>query len=147
MYLTVKQQLKHLSKEEYLILRDLCRIAKNLTNQAVYNIRQHYFEEGKYLSYPENYKALKTSDNYHLLNSNMAQQILKEVAGSFESFFALIRKAKRGEYSFKGCRLPGYLPKDGYATLIIGFVRINGNKLLIPYSTAYRKNQMWCQVL
>lgn len=140
MYLTVKQQLKHLSKEEYLILRDLCRIAKNLTNQAVYNIRQHYFEEGKYLSYPENYKVLKTSDNYHLLNSNMAQQILKEVAGSFESFFALIRKAKRGEYSFKDCRLPGYLPKDGYASLIIGFVRINGNKLLIPYSTAYRKN-------
>lgn len=140
MYLTVKQQVKHLSKEDYLILRDLCRIAKSLTNQAIYNIRQHYFEEGKYLSYPENYKALKTSDNYRLLNSNMAQQILKEVAGSFESFFALVRKAKRGEYSFKDCRLPGYLPKDSYAALIIGFVRINGNKLLIPYSTAYRKN-------
>ena len=39
MYLTVKQQLKHLSKEEYLSLRELSHTAKNLYNQAVYNIR------------------------------------------------------------------------------------------------------------
>ena len=36
MYLTVKQQLKHLSKEEYLSLRELSHTAKNLYNQAVY---------------------------------------------------------------------------------------------------------------
>lgn len=30
MYLTVKQQVKHLSKEDYKTLRDLCHIAKNL---------------------------------------------------------------------------------------------------------------------
>ena len=35
MYLTVCQQLKHLSKDEFLILRELCRTAKNLTNQAI----------------------------------------------------------------------------------------------------------------
>lgn len=51
MYLTVKQQVKHLTKEEYNILRELCRIAKNLTNQAIYNIRQHYFQEKQYLRY------------------------------------------------------------------------------------------------
>ena len=39
MYLTVKQQLKHLSKEEYLSFRELSHTAKNLYNQAVYNIR------------------------------------------------------------------------------------------------------------
>ena len=139
MYLTVKQQVRHLSKEDYLILRDLCRVAKNLTNQAIYNIRQHYFDEGKFLSYPDNYKELKTSENYRKLNANMAQQILKEVSCSFDSFFALLRKAKQGEYSLKECRLPGYLPKDSYATLVIGLVRINGNKLLLPYSNDYRK--------
>ena len=41
MYLTVKQQLKHLSKEEYLSLKELSHTAKNLYNQAVYNIRQY----------------------------------------------------------------------------------------------------------
>ena len=41
MYLTVCQQLKHLSKDEFLILRELCRTAKNLTNQAIYQVRQY----------------------------------------------------------------------------------------------------------
>ena len=40
----------------------------------------------KYLSYNENYKMLKNSENYKKLNSNMAQQILKEVDESFKSF-------------------------------------------------------------
>mgnify|MGYP000982306138 FL=1 len=45
MYLTVKQQLKNLSKEDYLNLRELSHIAKNLYNVATYNIRQYYFQE------------------------------------------------------------------------------------------------------
>ena len=93
MYLTVKQQVKHLSKEDYRSIKELCHIAKNLTNQAIYNIRQHYFAEGKYLNYEKNYALLKLSDNYRTLNSNMAQQILKEVDGSFKSFFGLLKKA------------------------------------------------------
>lgn len=43
MYLTVKQQVKHLSKEDYCSIRELCHIAKNLTNEAIYNVRQYYF--------------------------------------------------------------------------------------------------------
>ena len=98
MYLTVKQQLKHLNKEEYLILKELCHTAKNLYNQAVYNIRQHYFDEEKYLSYIENNKLLKSSENYKTLNSNMAQQILKEADGAFKSFFRLLKLKSKGEY-------------------------------------------------
>ena len=77
MYLTVKQQVKHLSKKEYLDIKELCHVAKNLTNEAIYNIRQYYFVNNGYLSYEKNYKLLKSSDNYKILNSNMAQQILK----------------------------------------------------------------------
>ena len=139
MYLTVKQQVKHLSKEEYLALKELCRTAKNLTNQAVYEIRQHYFKEHKYLRYEECYKILKYSPNYRTLNSNMAQQILREVDGSFRSFFGLKKLADRGEYDCRKIRLPGYLPKDGYATLVIGMVRMDGNRLRIPYSNSFRK--------
>ena len=140
MYLTVKQELKHLTKDEYLSLRKLSHIAKNLTNEAIYNVRQYYFKEEKYLKYADNYKLLKTSVNYRLLNSNMSQQILKEVDGSFKAFFGLLNLAKKGKYSFKDIRLPHYLPKDGYTTLVIGFVRINDNKLIIPYSNRFRKD-------
>ena len=139
MYLTVKQQIKHLSKEDYKSIRELCHIAKNLTNQAIYNVRQYYFDEGKYLSYEKNYALLKSSENYKLLNSNMAQQILKEVDGSFKSFFGLLKLAQNGKYTFKDCKLPRYLPKDGYTTLVIGFVRLNENKLLLPFSNTYKK--------
>ena len=139
MYLTVKQQVKHLSKEDYKTLRDLCHIAKNLANQAIYNVRQYYFTEGEYLNYQKNYVLLKSSDNYKALNSNMAQQILKEVDGSFKSFFGLLKLAKKGKYSFEDCRLPNYLPKDGYTTLVIGFVRLNGDKLILPFSQSYKK--------
>ena len=140
MYLTVKQQVKHLSKNDYNSIKYLCHIAKNLTNEAIYNIRQYYFKEGKYLGYHQNYSLLKSSPNYKMLNSNMAEQILREVDGSFKSFFGLLKMAKKGEYSFKDCKLPHYLPKDGYTTLIIGFVRLNGNKLVLPYSNSFRKD-------
>ena len=139
MYLTVKQQIKHLSKEDYKSIKKLCHIAKNLTNEAIYNVRQYYFTEDKFLKYEKNYTLLKSSPNYKELNSNIAQQILKEVDGSFKSFFGLIKLAKQGKYSFKDCKLPRYLPKDGYTTLVIGFVRLNGNKLILPFSNNFKK--------
>ncbi|MBR4196781.1 MAG: hypothetical protein IKQ95_08745 [Synergistaceae bacterium] len=74
MYLTVKQQLKHLSKDDYRVLRELCRTSKNLMNEAIYVNRQYFFREGKYLGYEKTYAILKASGNYRILNSNMAQQ-------------------------------------------------------------------------
>ena len=140
MYLTIKQQVKHLTKKEYNILRELCRTAKNLTNQAIYNVRQHYFQEKQYLRYEANYHELKNCENYKLLNSNMAQQTLKDVDTMFKSFFALIKLAKQGKYNFKHIRLPKYLPKNGYSNLIIGQIRIkNDNILIIPFSNTFKK--------
>ena len=139
MHLTVKQQVKRLSKEDYRTIRELCHIAKNLANEAIYNVRQYYFSEGEFLKYEKNYTLLKNSPNYKALNSNMAQQILKEVDGSFKSFFSLLKLAKQEKYAFKDCRLPHYLPKDGYTTLVIGFVRLKGNKLILPFSNSFKK--------
>ena len=139
MYLTVKQQLKHLSKEEYLSLRELSHTAKNLYNQAVYNVRQYYFQENKYLNYQKNNSLLKNSENYKTLNSNMSQQILKEVDGSFKSFFSLLKKKNKGMYNAK-VKLPSYLPKNSFTTLVIGFVRLNEDTFVIPYSNSFKKN-------
>ena len=139
MHLTVKQQVKRLSKEDYRTIRELCHIAKNLANEAIYNVRQYYFSEGEFLKYEKNYTLLKNSPNYKLLNSNMAQQILKEVDGSFKSFFGLIKLARQDRYAFKDCKLPHYLPKDGYTTLVIGFVRLKENKLILPFSNGFKK--------
>lgn len=140
MYLTIKQQLKHLSKDDYVNLRELCHIAKNLTNETIYNVRQYYMNEKEYLCYEKNYHLLKNSPNYKLLNSNMAQQIMKQVDASFKSFFELLKKCKSGNYNYKDVKLPKYLQKDSFSTLIIAFVRLNNNKLILPYSQLYKKS-------
>lgn len=140
MYLTVKQQVKHLSNEQYLCLRELCHVAKNLANQAIYNVRQYYLQEKKYLNYEKNYVLLKDSENYKILNSNMSQQILKEVDGSFKSFFALLKLAKKGKYRYQDITLPYYLPKDGYATLVIQMFIIKDGILTVPFSQGYKKS-------
>ena len=140
MYLTIKQQVKHLTKEEYNILRELCKISKNLTNQAIYNVRQYYFQEKQYLRYEFNYHEMKYLENYKLLNADISQQTLKNVDQMFKSFFALIKLAKQGKYNFKHIRLPNYLPKNSYSNLIIGQVRIkDDNILMIPYSNTFKK--------
>ena len=140
MYLTIKQQVKHLTKEEYNILRELCRTAKNLTNQAIYNIRQHYFQEKQHLRYEANCYEMKYYKNYKLLNASMAQQTLKNVDSMFKAFFSLIKLAKQGKYDFKHIRLPNYLPKNGYANLIIAQFSIKDNNIFtIPYSNTFKK--------
>ncbi len=139
-YLCIKQQVKNLTKDEYLNLKNLCHIAKNLYNEGMYNVRQYYFQEKEYLNYEKNYHLLKNSENYKTLNSNMAQQILKEVDGTFKSFFGLIKLAKKGKYDLRSIRLPHYLEKDGLFSLVIAMINIKDNKLTIPYSHSYKKD-------
>lgn len=136
MYLTVKQQLKHLSKTDYRNLRRLCRTAKNLMNEAIYVNRQYYFRESKYLGYEKTYAELKTSDNYKILNSNMAQQSMKVVDGMFQAFIALLKLVKEKRYGSK-VKLPKYLPKDGFAPLVIQQFKIQNQIFTLPYSRRY----------
>ena len=139
MYLTVKNQLRGLSSKEYEALRELCRLSKNLYNEALYSVRQYYFAEHKYLRYEGNYHACKTSENYAFLQTDVAQQTMKVVDRCFCSFFALLKKAKSGSYQFKQCRIPHYLPKDGYFMLIIPRIRVKDGLFMIPSSRAFKK--------
>lgn len=135
MYLVVKQQLNHLSKAEYNVLKEQCRISKNLKNQILYEIRQKFFNDKSYLNYNEVYKILKTSDNYKLLQSNMAQQIMKSVDAEFKSFFGSL-KSKNVTHKVS---IPHYLPKEGYNQLIIQQINIYNGKFQMPYSREYSK--------
>ena len=112
MYLAVKQQLNNLSKDEYLVLRELCHVSKNLYNQALYEIRQEYFKSKKYLNYYEIYKRLQGTENYSLLHANVSQQTLKTVDEGFKSFFGLFTKKLKAS-------VPKCLDKDGFFNLTL----------------------------
>ncbi|HOK87301.1 MAG TPA: hypothetical protein PK404_00555 [Fervidobacterium sp.] len=55
MYRNQKNQVRHLSKQEYVALKTLCRLSKNLYNATLYAIRQYYFTEKKHLRYESAY--------------------------------------------------------------------------------------------
>ena len=139
MYLTVKNQIRHYSVREYEILRKLCRLSKNLYNEALYSIRQYFFAERKYLRYENNYHVCKNSENYKVLNTDIAQQTLKVVDRCFKSFFALISKAKSGSYQFNQIRPPHYLDKEGYFSLIIPRINIKNGYFTLPMSREFKR--------
>lgn len=140
---TWKVNLKGLSAEEYKYLREMCRLSKNVYNESVYNIRQHYFAEGSYLRYEANFYQMRTSVNYIRLGSNISQQSMRAADQSFKSFFALLKKSKQGIYSNWKVRLPHYLPKDALYPIV--FVHVTGNyvkdgKFQIPVSRSLKED-------
>jgi len=139
MTLTDKNQLRGLSKYGYSVLRELCKLSKNLYNEGLYSVRQYYFKEKKYLRYEGNYHVCKNSENYKAMNTDIAQQTLKVVDRCFKSFFSLISKARCGSYQFNQIHLPHYLPKDGYFPLIIPRITIKDGFFSVPVSRYYKK--------
>lgn len=138
MYSTQKNQLRDLSKAEFLALRELCRLSKNLYNVGLYTVRQYFFEERKHLRYESAYHLCKDNENYSLLNTDIAQQTLKVVDRTFRGFYGLIKAVKTGAYQQK-VRLPHYLPKDGYFVLIIPRIKVKDGFFKVPMSPAFKK--------
>lgn len=136
---TWKQNLKHLTSKQYQMLREMCHLSKNVYNESLYNIRQHYFSEGSYLRYEANYPLMKTSENYKRLGANVAQQTMRNADYSFKSFFGLLKLAKSGKYESWRIRLPHYLPKDGLFKLCLTQAQIKDGKFRVPVSPELRK--------
>ena len=120
----VEQQIIKSHEQRFNILKEMCHWSKDLYNAALYNIRQHYFESKndtsikyKFLSYVENWRRLKDTDSFKKLQSHTSQEVLKQVDRDFKSFFALVCKKNKGEYTNR-CRIPKYKDKDGFNLLI-----------------------------
>ena len=140
MLVTWKQNLKDLSKEQFNLLCQMCYLSKNVYNESLYNIRQHYFAEGSYLRYEANYPIEKLSENYKLLGANVAQQTMRCVDAAFKSFFALLKLAEKKQYSKAAVRIPHYLPKDGlYPIHLTQFAIKADGTFAIPMSPTMKK--------
>ena len=79
---------------------------KNIYNQALYNVRQFYFENKKYLNYESNYHITKEQECYGFLPTKVFCQILKLVDKNFKSFFSLLKNK-----NIKN-KIPKYLDKE-----------------------------------
>ena len=130
------------------MLAEMCRYANNLYNVALYNIRQHYFENKKFLTYESNCHVCKENENYGLLQAGVSQQTLKVADRSFKSFFNLIRKAKHNEYRFQDIKMPHYRKKGGMFNLVLSTnaISIKNGYLQMPVSRAFRKLHPDCDI-
>ena len=129
-----KEVLKLHSKQEYLALRKLVHLSKNMYNVGLYSVRQHFFTTKKYLSYTKNYHECKENENYKLMGSAAAQQTLKKVDENFKSFFGLLKT--------EGCdaRIPKYLEKDGVFELSYPQFKLQDDGTFnVPMSPAFKK--------
>jgi len=144
MYLSQTNRLR-LDKQQTDALRQMCHLSKNMFNVGLYNVRQHFFQERKYLSYEGNYHHAKENENYKDLPTDIAQQTLKIVDRSFKSFFKLLQLKQVGGYQAK-VQIPAYLPKDGHFLLVIpirsrDWARLPGKGwvFIVPMSRAFRR--------
>ena len=109
----VEQHIIKSNHKYYKELKNLCRLSKNLYNTTLYKIRQYFFENKKYLSYPLIDKKFKETKNidYKSLPAQTAQQTMRAVDSSFRSFFKLLNMKKNGSYN-RNINIPHYLKKD-----------------------------------
>ena len=148
MYRTQTNVIRGLNKQQYLMLAEMCRYANNLYNVALYNIRQYYFENKKFLTYESNCQVCKENENYSLLQAGVSQQTLKVADRSFKSFFNLIRKAKHNEYRFQDITMPHYRKKGEMFNLVLSTnaIAIKNGYLQMPVSRAFKKRHPDCNI-
>jgi len=134
-YKAIKSKL-YLTKNQRTFLLMLMHTAKNLYNEALNNVRQHYFETNSYLNYSENYKLLsRNSDNYRILNTQQAQAIIRKVDEAMKAFFGSLRSKANNKV-----RLPRYLEKDGYYSIVDRMVyKPNEEYYVLPRSNFIKR--------
>ena len=139
MYLTQKNHIR-CDKKTYRILRILTRLSKNLYNFTLYTVRQYYFNNGKYLPYEQAYHLVKHNENYQLLPSQVAQQVMKVVDRNMKSFFHVLRERRKGNYN-RPVHPPRYLPKDGYFVCIFqkDMFKVDGEKIRLSLGRNFTK--------
>lgn len=137
--LTQKNRLR-LSPEEHKLVTAMSYHSARLYNVGLYSVRQFFFLNNEYLNYAKNYHECKNNENYKLLLSDTAQQILRLVERNFKSFFALLTLKKAGKYSER-VSIPKYKGKEELGIVAIQgrSARIHGNKVRVGFSKAFKE--------
>jgi len=109
----------------YSELETMSRVSKDLYNQALFEVKNHYKETGKTLSYVELDTLMKTKTNlegninYRLLPAQVAQQTLMLVEQNAKSFFKALADYKEHPQKYQARpQFPHFLPKDGHFVLV-----------------------------
>jgi len=94
--------------------------SKNLYNAALYECRQSFIHQGKYLYYNQMDKIMQRHETYRALPSKVSQQVLKLLDKNWKSFFAALEAYNEDPFKFLGRpRLPKYKDKTAGRNVLV----------------------------
>ena len=94
--------------------------SKNLYNAALYEIRQAFIHEGKYLNYNEMDRRMQSHEAYKALPAKVSQQILMILDRNWTSFNEALKTYEQDPSKFTGHpQLPKYKHKTEGRTILI----------------------------
>ena len=127
---------------EYNELDNLCFLSKNLYNTALYRIRQHYFNTGKYLNKFQliNELTKEKQIDYISLPRKVSQQVIYQVDQTMQSFFKLLKLKNSSNKYERNVSLPYYKEKYGRNLLIFTNQTISKKQLETNKIIKFGKN-------
>ena len=116
----VEQHCIRKSDPRYAIIDDAAFKSKNLYNAGLYEMRQAFIHEGKYLNYTEMDKRMQSSDAYKALPAKVAQKVLDQLDQAWQSFFEARAAYEEDPSRFTGRpRLPKYKHKTEGRNILV----------------------------
>ena len=96
-------------------LYELCKISKNLYNQALYIVKEELKTNNRWLNYYDLNEILSTTVNlegtinYRLLKAQVSQQCLKTLDKNIKSYVKSIKDYSKNKSKYNGCpKFPNY---------------------------------------
>ncbi len=116
----VEQHVIDRKDPRYSVIDEAAFKSKNLYNAALYEIRQAFIHEGKYLNYNEIDKLMQQHEAYKALPRKVSQWVLKGLDKNWKSFFESLKAYAEDPSKFTGRpRLPKYKHKTEGRNLLV----------------------------
>ena len=108
----VEQHIIRRSDSRFVVIDRAAFAAKNLYNAALYEVRQAFIFEHRYLSNKEVYHRMKHSPAYRALPCKVSNDVLRQLDKNWRAFFAALEAWKEDPSKFVGRpKLPKYKDK------------------------------------
>src|SRR5215467_5906082 len=116
----VEQHVINRHDPRYSVIDEAAFKSKNLYNAALYELRQAFIHEGKYLNCTEMDKRMQSSDAYKALPAKVAQKVLDQLDQAWQNFFKARAAYNEDPAKFTGRpKLPKYKHKTEGRNLLV----------------------------
>ncbi len=116
----VEQHVISKNDPRYSVIDEAAFKSKNLYNAALYELRQAFIHEGKYLNYTEMDRRMQSHEAYKALPAKVSQQVLVLLDKNWRAFFEAREAYEEDPSTFTGRpRLPKYKHKTEGRNILV----------------------------